>query len=109
MNKIRTVFATPSIESLFGKVKHLEQDQSKGGFTSLILGAAACVGKTDLQIIAKALQTIKTEDVYSWVKEWIGTTLTSKRRMAFGGWRNKRKKKLEQQATGTSYESISSF
>ena len=47
------------IESLFGKVKHLEQDQCKGGFTSLILGAAACIGRIDSNTIGKALQTIK--------------------------------------------------
>ncbi|HNA62597.1 MAG TPA: hypothetical protein PKW79_05940, partial [Rhabdochlamydiaceae bacterium] len=35
------------IESLFGKLKNFEQDQSKGGFTPLVLGAAACVGKVD--------------------------------------------------------------
>ena len=97
------------IESLFGKVKHLEQDQSKGGFTSLILGAAACVGKTDPQIIAEALQTIKIKDVDAWVKKWIGTTLTSKRRMAFGSWRTKRKKKAEKETIGTFYESVSGF
>ena len=33
------------IESLFGKLKCLEQDQSKGGFASLVLGMAACVGE----------------------------------------------------------------
>jgi hypothetical protein len=40
------------IESLFGKLKSLEQDQSKEGFTSLILGDAACVGKADADIVS---------------------------------------------------------
>lgn len=97
------------IESLFGKVKHLEQDQCKGGFTSLILGAAACVGKIDHQIIAEALQVIKTRDVDAWVKKWIGTTLTSKRRTSFRGWKKKRKKNLEQEITGTVEEHAVGF
>lgn len=48
------------IESLFGKLKSLEQDQSKGGFTSLVLGAAACVGKVDADIVQAALKQVKT-------------------------------------------------
>lgn len=39
------------IESLFGKLKCLEHDQSKGGFTSLVLGVAACVGKLDTNVV----------------------------------------------------------
>jgi hypothetical protein len=45
------------IESLFGKLKSLEQDQSKGGFTSLVLGAAACVGKVDVDIVKCSYET----------------------------------------------------
>ena len=101
--------STEILESLFGKVKHLEQDQSKGGFTSLILGAAACVGKVDVDTIANAMQMIKTRDVEAWVKEWIGTTLTSKRRAAFGGWRKKRKKTAELKAAGEHMEPAVGF
>ncbi len=97
------------IESLFGKVKHLAQDQCKGGFTSLILGATGCIGKIDSQIIAQALQVIKTKDVNAWVKEWIGTRVTSKRSQAFGGWRKKRKKNIEQEAVGIINEGAVSF
>ena len=42
------------IELLFGKLKSLEKDQSKGGFTSLILDAARCVGKVDDEIVSAA-------------------------------------------------------
>jgi len=82
------------IESLYGKVKHLEQDQSKGGFTSLILGAAACVGEVSTEVVAEAMRRIKTKDVDAWVKEQIGETLVSKRRKSLGLWR-KRKIKLK--------------
>ena len=51
------------IESLFGKVKHLEQDQSKGGFTSLILGAAACVGKIDTATVRQAIEQYSIKDI----------------------------------------------
>lgn len=77
------------IESLFGKLKCLEHDQSKGGFTSLILGAAACVGKINSDVVSAAMAQIKTADVEAWTKKQIGMTLLSKRRKAFGSWRRK--------------------
>jgi hypothetical protein len=72
------------IESLFGKVKHLEQDQSKGGFTSLILATAACVGKVDAKIVLEAMEQVKVKDVEAWTKKQLGSTLLAKRRQAFG-------------------------
>lgn len=77
------------IESLFGKLKCLEHDQSKGGFTSLVLGAAACVGKIDADVVRAAMTQVKTADVDTWTREQMGTTLLSKRRKAFGAWRKK--------------------
>jgi hypothetical protein len=81
------------IESLFGKLKCLERDQSKGGFTSLVLGAAACVGKVDVDVVKAAMQQVKTTDVEVWTRGQIGTTLLSKRRQALGSWRRKKRKK----------------
>jgi len=81
------------IESLFGKLKCLEHDQSKGGFTSLALGAAACVGKVDVNAVKTAMQQVKTTDVATWTRDQMGTTLLSKRRQALGSWRRKNRKK----------------
>jgi len=91
------------IESLFGKLKCLEQDQHKGGFTALVLGAAACIGSLDVKIVREAMVNIKTRDVEAWADEQLGTTLLSKRRMALGGWRKKkRSKKTGQKSAGVS-------
>ena len=81
------------IESVFGKLKCLEHDQSKGGFTSLVLGGAACVGKIDVDVVKAAMQQIKTEDVVAWTRSQMGTTLPSKRSQALGAWRREKKKK----------------
>jgi hypothetical protein len=81
------------IESLFGKLKCLERDQSKGGFTSLVLGAAACVGKVDVDVVKAAMQQVKTADVAAWTRGQMGVTLLSKRRHALGSWRRKKKKR----------------
>jgi hypothetical protein len=77
------------IESLFGKLKGLEQDQSKSGFTSLVLGAAACVGKVDADVVSVAMRQVSTADVDAWTKEQMGVTILSKRRKALGSWRKK--------------------
>ena len=77
------------IKSLFGKLKSLEQDQSKGGFTSLGLGAAACVGKVDADIVSSAMQQVSITDVETWTTEQKGSTLLFKRRKAIGSWRKK--------------------
>ncbi len=98
------------IESLFGKLKTLEQDQSKGGFTSLVLGAAACVGKIDADIVQAALKQVKITDVDAWADGQIGPTLLSKRRCALGEWRRKkRKNKITQELAGIPMEEAMGF
>jgi hypothetical protein len=89
------------IESLFGKLKCLEHDQSKGGFTSLVLGAAACVGRIDADVVSKAMIQVKATDVDAWTREQMGATLTSKRRKALGTYRKKKKpEKIVHELTG---------
>jgi len=108
------------IESLFGKLKCLEHDQSKGGFTSLVLGAAACVGKVDVDVVKAAMQQVKTADVAAWTRGQMGTTLLSKRRQALGAWRRKKKKRerlkkkklpenMEQESTGDPLRQVVGF
>jgi hypothetical protein len=98
------------IESLFGKLKSLEQDQSKGGFTSLILGAAACVGKVDADIVSAAMRQVSTADVDAWTKEQIGTTLLTKRRKALGSWRKKKLvKNVIHELTGVPLMDVAGF
>jgi hypothetical protein len=91
------------IESLFGKLKCLEHDQSKGGFTSLVLGIAACVGKIDVDVVKTAMVKVRTKDVDEWTREQMGETLLSKRRKSLGGWRKKKKlKKVVHKLAGIS-------
>ena len=98
------------IESLFGKLKSLEQDQSKGGFTSLALGAAACVGKVDADIVSAAMRQISMADVDAWTKDQIGPTLLSKRRKALGSWRKKnRTKNVVREQAGVPLMNVAGF
>jgi hypothetical protein len=103
------------LESVFGKLKDLEGDQSKGGFTTLVLGVAACVGKVDLETVKKAMEETSTEDVKRWGEEQLGVTLLSRRRKALGFWRKKRKrrkvdkKKVGQHSTGILLGKVAGF
>lgn len=71
------------IESVFGKQKRLENEQSRSGFTGLVLAIGALVSTTTKEVVKTALETVKTEDVISWCKEKIGQTVQAKRKAVF--------------------------
>ncbi len=71
------------IESVFGKQKYLEHEQSKNGFTGLLLGIAAIVASTTTDVVLKAIETVPTHQVLTWCKEHLGQTLQSQRIEAY--------------------------
>lgn len=75
--------STEVLESCFGKLKVLEKQQSRGGFTSLVVSFGAMLANTTSTATETALQHSRTKDVYRWCKEQLGTTLFGKRKLAF--------------------------
>ena len=71
------------IETCFGKFKTLEREQSRGGFTGLLLGLAGCVAEHTEEVVHEALQKIKTREVIAWIKTKLGPTVRSKRCLAY--------------------------
>ncbi len=71
------------IESVFGKVKQIEGPQAKGGFTGLVLSAAALVGPTTLDVMRQAVETVSTTMVRDWCQETIGPSVQSQRKALF--------------------------
>jgi hypothetical protein len=71
------------IESLIGKGKRLEAQQSKSGFTRMVLGMAAAVVKPTKEYIEQAMANVKTDDVTKWGREKLGISVQSQRRQAF--------------------------
>ena len=71
------------IESIFGKMKQMEQSQSNSGFTGLILSIAAMVSETTVDVIRKAMDTVRTKDVLEWCKNILGESVQAKRKKAF--------------------------
>lgn len=75
----RLLGSSEVIESVFGKMKRLEQNQSKNGFTVFILGIAAMVAETTSEVVQKALETVKISAVNEWFKKNIGRSVQAKR------------------------------
>jgi len=79
----RLLGSSEVIESVLGQLKRLEQDQSKSGFTGLLLGLSALVSTTTTAVIQKALETVPTKQVWAWCQKTLGPTVQAKRREAF--------------------------
>lgn len=68
------------IESAFSKLKLLDRECGNSGFTSSILGLAACFGATDYKSVSKAFEQCDYKDVVAWGKKNVGETIQKKRR-----------------------------
>ena len=78
----RLLGSSEVIESVLGKLKRLEQDQAKSGFTGLLLSIGAMVASNTLDVILKALKTVPTKKVLAWCKETLGRSVQAKRQEA---------------------------
>lgn len=76
----RLLGSSEIIESVIGKFKSLEQDQSKSGFTAMILSLASMLSETTQDVIQKAIESVPTKKVFEWVKENIGQSVQSKKK-----------------------------
>jgi hypothetical protein len=61
--------STEVLESCFGRFKQLEKQQSRGGFTSLVLGFGALLAETTVEAVAQAMSQSRTKEVYQWCKD----------------------------------------
>lgn len=96
------------LESLFGKIKYMEHEQTAFGFTSLLLAAMAHVGSSDDKLIQQAITTIKLSDIEEWSAKEIGRSIQSQRRQV-----KKKivdlKMKMAQEFAGTVEQKIMGF
>ena len=78
------------IESVFGKLKEVEKEQSKSGFTGLVLMLAAILSTTSMDILLEALESVPVKKVMDWCEQHIGESVQSFSPKFFKG--SKRKK-----------------
>jgi hypothetical protein len=79
----RLLGSSEVIESVLGKLKRIEKDQAKSGFTGLLLTVPAMLSITTQQSVQKALETVRTKQVFDWCKEILGKSVQAKRKEAF--------------------------
>ncbi len=91
----RLLGSSEVIESMFGKLKRIEQDQARSGFTALLLSIPAMVSTTTQEVIHKALETVPTKKIAQWSKKFLGKSIQAQRKEAFCG-ANKKEQKPDQ-------------
>lgn len=75
------------IESILGKLKYLEKDQAKSGFTVLLLSIGAVVASTASDVILTALESVPTQKIRNWRQEMLGDSVQAKRKKALNAHR----------------------
>jgi hypothetical protein len=75
---------TEVLESCFGKLKALEDGQSKSGFTGLVLSLGAMVSKWTAGSLGEALERCRVRDVAAWCRKMWGQSVQSQRKQAYG-------------------------
>jgi len=78
----RLVGSTEVLESLFGKWKALERQESRNGITSLILSLGSLIGRWPISRITAALEATPVKHVVAWCHEHLPATVQSQRRLA---------------------------
>lgn len=79
------VGSTEVLESLFGKWKTFERQESQSGITGLILSLGALLGDWPPSRIQAALEATPVKHVLSWCQENLPTSVQSQRRIALSG------------------------
>jgi hypothetical protein len=79
----RLLGSSEVIESVFGKLKRLEQQQARSGFTGLVLAVGALVSPTTHEVLQAALETVSTQQVRQWCQQHLGSSVQAQRQQAF--------------------------
>lgn len=97
----RLPMSTEIVESSFGLYKQLEGQQSKGGFTQLIIAFGALLKPSTPESIREDFERVKVQDVKNWLTKNLPATLSSKRQTAYHEYRQSQSKKSRKRATET--------
>jgi hypothetical protein len=79
------VGSTEVLESLFGKWKTLERQESQSGITGLVLSIGALLGSWPASRIQAALEATPVKHVVDWCQENLPSSVQSQRRLTLSG------------------------
>ena len=91
----RLLGSSEVIESIFGKLKRIERDQARSGFTALVLSIPAMVSTTTQEVIHRALEAVPTKKIAQWSNKFLGKSIQAQRKEAFRS-TNKKEQKPDQ-------------
>ncbi|HEX3447137.1 MAG TPA: hypothetical protein VHS97_02730 [Isosphaeraceae bacterium] len=74
---------TEVLESCFGRLKALEDGQSRSGFTGLVLSLGAMVGRLEPARLGEMLERVRVRDVMAWCREKLGLSIQARRQEAY--------------------------
>jgi hypothetical protein len=75
----RSWLSSESLESVFGLYKRREGQQSRSGFTGLLLSIPTLLRSWSASEVREGLMRISTKESQAWIKDRIGSTVWSKR------------------------------
>jgi hypothetical protein len=75
--------SSESIETFFGKYKSMQNNQTKAGFSGLVLAGLAHVGELDKSTVRAAIETVTYAQINEWVAKYVGATVHAKRCKVF--------------------------
>lgn len=90
----RSWLSSESLESVFAQYKRREGQQSRSGFTGLILTLPTLFRSWTASEVREALRRTRTKDTTDWIKTNIGETLWSKRTKAYAYFSPKVRQKI---------------
>lgn len=79
----RLIGSSTIIESVFGKYKNIEKEQSSSRFTNLLLALPAMLSTTSSEVVKQAMVATKAKQVWEWLKNNIGQSVQAKRKILF--------------------------
>jgi hypothetical protein len=79
----RLVGSTEVVESVFGKWKNLERQESSSGITTFVLSLGALLGNWTTSRIQLALEKTPVKNVIAWCDSFLPQSIQSMRRCAF--------------------------
>jgi len=77
--------STEILESLIGKGKQMQFQNSCQGFTKMLAAMSAVVSKIDEPFVVEALETVREQDLRTWARNTVGLTMAAIRRIVLGG------------------------
>jgi hypothetical protein len=84
----RLLGSSEVLESIIGKYKRLQGNQTQHGLTPMVLSLGAFIGNKTISFVKQSLETISVRTLYAWSKDHLGTTVQSHRQQAFSRLRN---------------------